>query len=146
MIHLHQYGFSRFHDGTDAFLKYVTIATFGLFKLGAGKQVCCVGKGRVPLAVDKSRVPTAVVNMQMAAQHEVDVLGVYPQSRHAGQVGIVGLLVPGFVPVVGFVIPHAGIDENQTTGCAHQERLNGHDELTGSPTQGSRGQPVHVWR
>src|ERR1039458_9875318 len=46
------------------------------FIIGLGKEIARIRKGRNPTAILQLRIPTDVVDVQMGAKYEVDVLGI----------------------------------------------------------------------
>src|ERR1700747_629050 len=61
---------------------------------GLAEDVARLGKGRNPAAAFESRIPANVIDMQMRAHHEIDVLDRKTRGLQATHISVVGLLIP----------------------------------------------------
>ena len=91
--------------------------------VGARHHVLGVGEGRHPLAVLQPRVPADMVDVQMGAHHEVDLLGL--DARLAQTLEILGVQhVEARHARPGLVVAAAGIDQDRVLARAQQPGMD----------------------
>ena len=104
---------------------------FGLgqpeIELGAGEDVLGVGEGRHPAAVLQPGVPADMIDVQMGAQHEIDVFRTGPGRQGTGPSTGTGRREE--LPVARLVIADAAIHQDGVAGRLDQEGLDrDHDQ------------------
>ncbi len=95
-----QFRLATLHDRQQAVL-VIRIGRVSTSQLGdppvlpflAGKQVAGVREGRHPSAAEETGVPADMIDMQVRAQHKVDVLGCKAGDGEIGEIGPVFLVI-----------------------------------------------------
>jgi len=113
--------------------------------VGARHHVLGVGKGRHPLAVLQPRVPADVIDMQMRAHHEVDLLRLH--ARLAQAVEILGVEhVEARHAGTRLVVAAAGIDQDGVLAGAQQPGMDRRDQPAAFRLVIARRQPMTLGR
>jgi len=87
------------------------------------EDVARLREGRDPATVLQPRVPADVIDMQMRAHHEVDVIDREPRGVESTQIRVVGLHVP-FRPIgARLVVADAAVDQNGMVRRLHHVGL-----------------------
>ena len=128
----HELRLLRLDDGQHRIVVGVDLEGLGAGPLGLGlpevmvgarHHVLGVGKGRHPLAVLQPRVPADMVDVQMGAHHEVDLLGL--DARLAQTLEILGVQhVEARHARPRLVVAAAGIDQDRVLARAQQPGMD----------------------
>ena len=90
-----------------------------------------------PIAHCAHRIPADVIGMQMGAEDDVDSLRRKTDGIEPGKIGARLARVPGRPLWAGLVLAHTGIDQDDTPGDAHHDRVNGEGENLSRMNPGS---------
>ena len=99
------------------------------------EQVSRLREGRHPAPVLEPRVPADMVDVQVGAHDEVDVLDREPVPPRAAHVGVDRLHVPVRPRRRGLVVADAAIDQDGMVRRAHHVGLDAEHELPGRPVE-----------
>src|SRR5580704_9613396 len=111
----------RRHLGLGVLLGPVVI--FGL-----AEDVARLGKGWNPAAAFEPRIPADVIDMQMRAHHEIDVLDRKARGLQRAHIGVVGLPIPFRTLRPRLVVADATVDQDRVVRGYERHRT----ESTGS--------------
>ena len=101
------------------------LLAFPVLVFAAPENVACIGKGRHPAPVLQAGVPADMVGVQMGAEHEVDLFGMYAGRSKTFQVrGF--LAVPHRPQGALLVVADAAVDQNRLPCGAQQKAVETH--------------------
>ncbi len=109
--------------------RIVLVSLGPVFQLAVGEDVARLGEGRHPAAVLEPRVPADVVDVQVRAHDEIDVVDADAGGRQA-LLEAVGLHhVPERARRARLVVADAGVDQDVVVRRLHQVALDAEHEL-----------------
>src|SRR5919108_6596445 len=97
-----------------------------MFPFPASEEVAGFRKGRHPSTVKEARVPTDVIDMQMRAQHIVDVLGRKTGGGQISKIRPVLLMIARLVRAL-FVVARAGVYQDRGAWCLDDRTVERED-------------------
>ena len=128
-----QLGLFRFDDRQDAVGDAsdrglgMLLDPVGVFPLR--EQIACVRKRRHPSPILEPRIPADVIEMQMRAQYEIDIVNRQTCRRQGTHVGLITFHVHGRKRVPVLVVADAAVDQDRMVRRAHDVRLKAKDQL-----------------
>ena len=87
--------------------------------IGLAEDVFRIGKCRHPAAIVEPRIPADMIDMQVRAQHHVDLFRLHAGRGEPLQIGRVEI-VPERAVLAGFVIADAGVDQDLAAADVEQ--------------------------
>jgi hypothetical protein len=128
----------RCNHWQDAFLVGDAAAFREGFVVGLWQKIFGIGKRRNPSTIGQFGIPADMVDVQVGAQDEIDVIWCDTCSQKRGHKAGVCALMP--IRVVGgrLVVANTSIDEDHTAGGLQKKALHGKDQLARGRVDGPR--------
>ncbi len=111
---------------------------------GLAEDVARLGKGRNPAAAFEPRIPADVIDMQMRAHHEIDVLDRKARGLQRAHIGVVGLLIPFRTLRPRLVVADATVDQDRVVRGTNDIGLKAQDQRVGGVDRPRIAQPLPV--
>ena len=112
----------------------------------AREEVAGVGESGDPASVGEPRVPAHMVEVEVGAEDDIDVLRRAPGGAEASKPGVVAAHVPSRADPSPLVVADAGIDQDREARRAHEIALDDHVEPSRGGVDEARLEPGAMGR